>query len=468
MLEETMKNVLVISSRFPPCGGTEVMRTLKFVKYLPSFNWCPIVLTMRKFDHDILDYALLKEIPEGVKVFRTRALNIPPLRSSIEYRLRSNTERRLEDKETGSVRSSGLSHLISKAISSPLSSKAKALIFDSIFIPDRYSTWIPNAVRTGVAISRKQKINLIYATGPFISRATYIVGCILSKVLNVPLIVDFRDLWIGHPGLASRYKYKHLKLIDSRIENFVISTSDKAITVTQLFTEIMRDRYPGEDRNKFVTITNGFDADDFKDVKGIYTRSNKFTISYVGSAMGIQTLRYFIDAIEELISEKDDLAQHLHLSFVGRINQEDGNRLQGEKLRKFVSYTTYRPHEEAIRAMAKSDVLLLIIYGGRFVLTSKIFEYIAVKRPILAIVPTDGEAARLITENNFGLVAPQYDIQEIKRVIYQLFTLWKGDKLKVNTDDDKIRQFERKELTRKLSMLFDEVWRFYSSKNKNH
>jgi len=45
---------------------------LKFVKYLPSFGWKPIVLTVENGDFPARDESLLQEIPPDVKVYRTK------------------------------------------------------------------------------------------------------------------------------------------------------------------------------------------------------------------------------------------------------------------------------------------------------------------------------------------------------------------------------------------------------------
>ena len=49
-----MKKVLIIVNQFPPFGGGGVIRVLKFVKYLPVFNWEPIVLT-RDFSKNLFE-----------------------------------------------------------------------------------------------------------------------------------------------------------------------------------------------------------------------------------------------------------------------------------------------------------------------------------------------------------------------------------------------------------------------------
>jgi hypothetical protein len=68
-----MKKVLIITYYWPPAGGPGVQRVLKFVKYLPQFGWDPVILTVEKGNFPSIDNSLVKEIPEGVKVYKTKA-----------------------------------------------------------------------------------------------------------------------------------------------------------------------------------------------------------------------------------------------------------------------------------------------------------------------------------------------------------------------------------------------------------
>ena len=70
-----MKTVLVVSYYFPPMGMGGVQRTAKFVKYLPSFGWKPIVLTVTPSYYLAKDECLLHEleqIPE-IEIRRTES-----------------------------------------------------------------------------------------------------------------------------------------------------------------------------------------------------------------------------------------------------------------------------------------------------------------------------------------------------------------------------------------------------------
>ena len=69
-----MKKILIITYYWPPSGGAGVQRWLKFSNYFLEFGIEPIVLTVdEKFaSYPVLDESLLKEIPKGIKVIRTK------------------------------------------------------------------------------------------------------------------------------------------------------------------------------------------------------------------------------------------------------------------------------------------------------------------------------------------------------------------------------------------------------------
>ena len=67
-----MYKVLVIAYYFPPMGLSGVQRTLKFVKYMKSFNWDPTVLTASDTGYYAHDNSLLAEAEAAkIRVIRT-------------------------------------------------------------------------------------------------------------------------------------------------------------------------------------------------------------------------------------------------------------------------------------------------------------------------------------------------------------------------------------------------------------
>ena len=68
-----MKKVLVITYYWPPSGGAGVQRWLKFVKYLPNYNYKPIVYTVENGEYPVIDDSLNKDVSTQTKILKTLA-----------------------------------------------------------------------------------------------------------------------------------------------------------------------------------------------------------------------------------------------------------------------------------------------------------------------------------------------------------------------------------------------------------
>ena len=106
-----------------------------------------------------------------------------------------------------------------------------------------------------------------------------------------------------------------------------------------------------------------------------------------------------------------------------------------------------------------SEALLLLITiegsGGEGILTGKLFEYLASRRPIIAIVPTKGLAAKIIESLDAGAVVSPRDIPSIKKAMSTFYEQWtKGDPFRGKGNID---VYNRKFLTQELAQIFDKV-----------
>jgi glycosyltransferase involved in cell wall biosynthesis len=88
---------------------------------------------------------------------------------------------------------------------------------------------------------------------------------------------------------------------------------------------------------------------------------------------------------------------------------------------------------ESLAFQRDSEALLLLIPDaggrGRGVLTAKVFEYLAAERPILAVVPPDGEAAKLIREAGAGVVVAPDDVEGMAAALRDLEGRWRAGTL---------------------------------------
>src|SRR5205085_4726191 len=93
----------------------------------------------------------------------------------------------------------------------------------------------------------------------------------------------------------------------------------------------------------------------------------------------------------------------------------------------------YAPRRRSLELQRDSEALLLLIPEaggrGRGVLSGKVFEYLAAERPILAVVPPDGAAARLIRETGAGVVVAPEDVAGMRAALEGLYARWRAGAL---------------------------------------
>jgi len=125
-------------------------------------------------------------------------------------------------------------------------------------------------------------------------------------------------------------------------------------------------------------------------------------------------------------------------------------------LDRFVNKIAYLPHSEVINEQISSALLLLCLNNtpnAKGILTGKFFEYMAAKRPILAIGPEDGDTAHILSETQSGKIF-DFDKEEgIQSYLSEAFQLFQNHQLHISSTA--INNYSRKELTKKLAQLLD-------------
>ena len=258
-----------------------------------------------------------------------------------------------------------------------------------------------------------------------------------------------------------RLKIRMRDTFEIWLEHLCARHFDYLISVNQPIVDDWIARYPCLCERTSV-ITNGFDPDDFEDVKDI--QNTKFTMVYTGTFLSGRDPMPFLQALHSLLDDWPSLRQQIQVLFVG----DDSARARIDVITQLnlgntVRVLPYLPRREALAYQKGADVLLL--FGtlptgdpqrDRQNLTGKIFEYMASGRPILAMAP-DSVATDLVRELQLGMTVPSTDVPKIRQALELLLKQAQEGRLGVNMEPARLSSFYREELTRQLAHILDVV-----------
>lgn len=408
-----MKKVLMIAYFFPPLGGSGVQRTLKFVKYLPNYGFQPIVSTVKSGHNFAYDESLLNEIPETVQIHRSSSLETLWLRSLIEKsihwrRPRSASEDSAVTNAVGSMNpNQGKS----------LKQRAFEFINNYLFIPDSKVRWLPFGFLKSLQIARGEHVDYLFSTSyPY---TTHLIALWVHKFYRKPWIADFRDPWVGNKAMQKQIPFR-LKL-DAWLESKVVQNVDHLVNVTPALTEMYKKRYP-EYAQKMITITNGFDPDDFTGIRPV--AQEKFTLIHTGIIAEAYDMETFIEGIDSFLKKQPEAKHNFQALFIGYVPPKYEELLRN-RLQENVIIMPYMSHKEVLNYQAGAHLLFLtfdqsvdIAYSG------KIFDYIGIGKPILGLLPV-GVAAQLIQERKLGTVVSLGNPLHLADAVSKYFNIWR-------------------------------------------
>ena len=241
--------------------------------------------------------------------------------------------------------------------------------------------------------------NIITTSPP---HSTQLIGLRLKKKFpEIKWTADLRDPWTDIYYYKQFYPTILSKAIDLRFEKSVLKNADKIFTVGPSLKTLFSSKIKGSE-NKTEVITNGYDESDFKAAPE--KRPARFTITYVGTLSDIYPVEGLIPSLKEYRILPCGLLEP------SRIKQE--KCLKQIFLPDSLEFLPYVTHDESIKFMMNSSLLLLIIplhQSNKSIITGKLFEYLATGLPILCLGPVDGDAAEIIKKCKAGKTFVYYD-----------------------------------------------------------
>lgn len=398
------KNILIISIYYPPIQSIASNRIYSFAKYLDKEKYNIYVHTL------------------GDKDFIENQNNI------IVQRVKNNIlfKPLLFEKRTNK-----LIHY-TKVIYNK---------FVKYFFEDEYRGWIKESLKALPKVIKDNNIDIVIST--YSPSAPHIVALELKKEFpHLKWIADMRDEMSQSLDLSHKLKNRYIN-----IENEIFTYANAVTSVSKPLV----DEFSSLSDNKniiFREIRNGYDFE----LEETKNNNDVFTITYMGNFYGEINPINFFKALNNFI--KKDSSKKILVQLVGVKTHFSIPELLKDK----VDIISSVKHSVAIEIMKKSDALLLIhpSNGRKGVFTGKLFEYLGSLKPIIALVDEDDVAAQLIKKANAGYISDNANIEKIEMILEEAYRDWK-EKQKRDFNIDIIKQHHRKEQTKRLEKLIDEI-----------
>jgi Glycosyl transferase 4-like domain len=364
------RRVCCVSLNFPPSSIASVHRARHLAKYLPIYNWQPIIVCVDERDlHEPLDWQLTDLVPKDITIHKIRGI-----------------PRRL-------IHPLGITDLGLRAYWS-LRQKL-TILFES------------------------NDYDVVFMTGwPFYQM---LLSHYIKRRVGIPIVLDFQDPWVSNWGAAqsvfSKAGLSHW--LATMLEPRALRCADFVTSVSDVQNGEMAVRYPWLDSSRMAAIPIGGDPDDFNAMRPGSVEAGESDLepgfvhlSYVGTLLprARPLISALFRAFAQLRSCDPALAARIRLNFVGTSNQPSDHNshparaiAESEGVSEAVWEIPRRlPYLQALRVVVESKGLLLIGSDEPHYTASKIYPALMSGRPYLSLFHRASSAHAILSSAGGG------------------------------------------------------------------
>lgn len=375
------RRVLVISAHFPPISGSQSVRAVKLLKYLPGSGWVPDIISVDEDKTFGSDPSLIRDVPQESEVVRIAQLG----------GLAGRTLRRLRT-------------------------------------PDHLAAWILPAASVALGLVQRTRYEALLSFS--FPASSHVAALLVHSFTGLPWLADFSDPWMNNPYRSGAATWSDVlsEWVERRV---VVRASTLGFASTEL-REYEIGFHPEIEKKSFVT-PNPAESLDFARLGQGLERDHSFTLVHAGSLYSIRQPRYLFEAFSRFRNRHPEADAKLRLV---------GSWSNGAQPRRELGHLGHidgvirvgsRTHEEALKEMVRADVLVVIdpssIEPGIF-MPLKLSEYLMSGRPILALT-VPGPVTRFVERFAAGKAVRFDDVGAIEAALEQLYSesrppSWKG------------------------------------------
>ena len=283
-----------------------------------------------------------------------------------------------------------------------------------------YSPWKNAVLRKAGEIIARARPEAIIATYPPVE--TLEIGLHLSRKYNLPLVADFRDGLLFETIESTRLRrLACIRKAYAAIETQVAAAAAALVTVSEPLSRYFRDTYG---HPCVETVANGFDPEEsvmplpeasLKPGCFHIVHTGRFALSDAGC-----DIAPLVEALQGLLAARPGLERTLRLHLLGELSRREKRLLAGLARRGVACLHGAVDRLQALAFQRRADLLLLVTAPNRSsVATTKIFEYLQARRPVLALTGNTF-AAEIVEKTRCGWVVPSQSERQIARVLERI------------------------------------------------
>jgi glycosyltransferase involved in cell wall biosynthesis len=265
-----------------------------------------------------------------------------------------------------------------------------------------------------------------------------------TTVGDTPFVAEFRDLWAGAPYFDRGGRLR------PGLERTALAHADAVVTVTDGFHDRLLSIHP-EIASRLYVIPNGFDPRLLARRRVGSDSSGRATLIHAGALYGDRTAVGLLSALS-----RPELRGRVRLELVGVVDPETR---RAESAAHDIDVVVEPPvsWETAIERTLDADIAVVINTPGTGgdigQVPGKVYEVLALGRPVLGLMRPDSDAGRLLERFGQGVgLAPPDDPVAIAAAIERLL-----DSPPEPAAPDALVEFDRDRIAARYAALLDEV-----------
>lgn len=443
------KRILVFAPNFVPDASIGTQRTLALVNHLADCGWNVRVVSLPESAFPNTDTKLFAKLNSNVKVFRFKDVD---LLKSLQKQSRgmANNSKAGTEKRALAVAAEMPENY------SRVSSRAMRWLWP-LYIPDKKLQWALALVMNRQIRQFSRDSDCIYTTSP--PQSVHIVGALLKRVGKVPWVADLRDPWSDNQLRA--FPSEISRRYDRRLEQFVLGRANSVIANTPYFRNLLQERYPAKSAS-ICSIPNGYESALFTSDGCIAeTDSKRLKISHLGSLYGQRDITPLLKGLSLIKKDHPAVFQNIYFEFIGPGTAKFADLVKEYELENHVFLGSSVSYEEAVQKDRAASVLLCLPLTPEDMYSqvpAKLYQFIALGKPVLAFAAPDGAMAMVLQEAGIDhVMADPRDPVDIARSLLEIHGRWKQGRLRYGGNDEKRRRFDRQNMAVQIEQLFREL-----------